>query len=226
MSLAESSWEEAAGFLAGLGYTGSVLRKPEFRRDGQRFLEILLEKNRELNLTGAKDVETLFWKHLVDSLAILSVSDLGITADWGCGGGFPGIPLALARKHEGVETPVYFVDSIAKKVRAVEEFCGALGLVHTKGFVGRGEDLIRSGQLVGVDTVVMRAVAPAERAWKWVTPEIPNWLFFLGPRQREEWQCEFPKLVRMKMKIRDEASFTLPHDLGQRCFLRISKSST
>jgi 16S rRNA (guanine527-N7)-methyltransferase len=226
MSVPSSAWNEAERFLRELGYTGGVLRQPEFRRDSQLFLEILLEKNRELNLTGAKDAETLFWKHLVDSLAILSVPELGITVDWGCGGGFPGIPLALARKHEGDTTPVYFVDSIAKKVRAVEDFCARLELPATKGFVGRGEDLIRAGNLHEVETVVMRAVAPAERAWKWVSPQIPNWLFFLGPRQREEWQRELPKLAKKKIKIRDEASFTLPHDLGQRCFLRVSKSST
>jgi 16S rRNA G527 N7-methylase RsmG len=132
----------------------------------------------------------------------------------------------LVRKHEGDSTPVYFVDSIAKKVRAVEGFCEELGFSNTKGFVGRGEELIRSGALKSVNTVVMRAVAPAERAWKWVSGEIPNWVFFLGPQQSEDWKRELSKLEKRKMSARDEKTFALPHGLGQRHLLRISKSST
>lgn len=226
MSLPESAWEEAAAFLASMGYTGDVLSSGDFRAGATSYLELLLRKNEEVNLTGAKDLETLFWKHLVDSLAILTIPDLGITADWGCGGGLPGIPLALVRKHTGDDTPVYFLDSIAKKVRAVEEFCQVLDLKNTQGLVGRGEDLIRGGKLHVVKSVVMRAVAPAERAWKWVTPEIPNWVFFLGPRQREEWARELPKLARKKMAVGDEVTFALPHQLGDRCLMRISKRST
>jgi 16S rRNA (guanine(527)-N(7))-methyltransferase RsmG len=226
MSLPESAWGEAASFLAQTGYQGDVLANPDFRASALSYLGLLLKKNEEVNLTGAKDVETLFWKHLVDSLAILAVPNLGITADWGCGGGLPGIPLALARKFSGDSTPVFFVDSIGKKVKAVEEFCHALALENTEGFVGRGEDLIHAGALKAVSTVVMRAVAPAERAYKWVTPAIPNWVFFLGPRQREEWARELPKLTKRKMAVRDETTFALPHQLGERCLMRISKRST
>ncbi len=226
MKIPEKSWDEADVFLRGLGYAGDILSKAGFRSDAGHFMEILLAKNEELNLTGAKDLETAFWKHLGDSRSILIFPDLGITADWGCGGGFPGIPLALARKHSSDNTPVFFVDSIAKKVRAVEGFCAELGLANTKGYVGRGEDLIRSGALSLVNTAVMRAVAPAGRAWKWVTPSIPSWLFFLGPRQREEWHRELSKLSNKKIVVSDQREFSLPHDLGQRCFLRLSKSST
>ena len=226
MSAGKIAWEEAAEFLFQIGCNGSALRDSAFWEEAQRFLGILLEKNQVLNLTGAKDLETLFWKHLVDSLTLLSFPDLGVVVDWGCGGGFPGVPLALARKYERDETPVFFVDSISKKVRAVEEFCQRLDLSLTQGFVGRGEVLIRSGQLRKAQAVVMRAVAPAERAHKWISPEIPNWIFFLGPKQRDDWERELPKLAQKKIIVRDERSFALPHDLGQRCLLRLSKSST
>jgi 16S rRNA (guanine(527)-N(7))-methyltransferase RsmG len=226
MSLPETAWAEAASFLSRTGYGGDVLSNLDFRAACIDYLKLLLRKNEEVNLTGAKDLETLFWKHLVDSLAILVMPDLGITADWGCGGGLPGIPLALVRKHTGVETPVFFVDSVAKKVRAVEEFCQALDLKNTQGFVGRGEDLIRGGTLHSVQSVVMRAVAPADRAWKWVSPEVAHWVFFLGPRQREEWAAVLPRLAQKKMEVRDELAFALPLQLGERCLMRISKRST
>lgn len=226
MKIEKATWEEALAFLAGLGVAQNPLEDASFRQEAVQFLEILLEKNQELNLTGAKDLETLFWKHFLDSLAVLSIPNLGITADWGCGGGFPGIPLAMARRWAGDSTPVYFVDSIGKKVKAVEEFCERMHLDQTKGFVGRGEELIRDGKLKDVNTVVMRAVAPAERAWKWVTPHVPNWVFFLGPRQRDAWERELPKLAKKKIVISEERRFELPRNLGERCFLRLSKSST
>lgn len=224
--ISSSAWDEAETFIKGLGYEGDVLQKPEFRREALKYLELLLQKNQEVNLTGAKDLETAFWKHLVDSLSILSMQNLGITADWGSGGGLPGIPLALSRKYSSDKTPVIFVDSVGKKVRAVEEFASALQLDFCSGIIGRGEDLIRSGQLRQVHTVVMRAVAPPERSIHWISSSIPHWIFFLGPSQREAWQGEIPALSRKRLRIVDEKKFNLPQGLGERWLLRISKSST
>ena len=81
MSTGKIAWEEAAEFLFQIGCNGSALRDSAFWEEAQRFLGILLEKNQVLNLTGAKDLETLFWKHLVDSLTLLSFPDLGIVVD-------------------------------------------------------------------------------------------------------------------------------------------------
>lgn len=225
-SVPTSHWEEASAFLKGLGYTGSVLESPEFRFQALEYLRLLLQKNQEVNLTGAKDLETAFWKHLVDSLSVLSMEPLGITADWGSGGGLPGIPLALARKNTGDDTSVLFVDSVGKKIRALEEFAAALELKNCQGFVGRGEELIRSGELKNVASVVMRAVAPPERAIPWLSSKIPNWIFFLGPSQREEWQKEIPGLRKKGLYFHSEKKFDLPRNLGERWLLRISKSST
>lgn len=226
MRISQSDWEEAISFLAGLGIDPAALRVPEFQKQALDFLSLLLQKNELVNLTGAKDLQTAFWKHLVDSLALLSVGDLGAMVDWGSGGGFPAIPVALARKHRGDPSPVYFLDSVGKKVRAVQEFCEALQLPNAHGHIGRGEELLRSGSLGAVDTIVMRAVAPAERAVKWVKPLAKQWILLLGPSQVQDWQGRSKELSRNGMKIVDERKFFLPRDLGERSLLRISKSST
>ncbi len=226
MSISSSDWAEAGAFIRELGYKGNVIESLEFRKQALDYLSHLLQKNQEVNLTGAKDLETAFWKHLVDSLALLALEPLGSLADWGSGGGLPGIPVALARKHSGDKTPVHFVDSVGKKIKAVEGFCAALELSETQGHIGRGEELIRKGALSGVQTVAMRAVAPADRAIAWLDKRIPQWLFFLGPNQLEDWKQMRSRLSRMGFQIHPELSFSLPRNLGERCLMRVSKSST
>lgn len=226
MNVSRADWADAVAFLTGLGLKAEVLEKPEFQEMAMAFLNLLLEKNEVLNLTGAKDVETLFWKHLVDSLTLLCVEDLGAVVDWGSGGGFPAVPLALYRLHSGDRSPVHFLDSIGKKVRAVEEFCAALALPNAHGHIGRGEDLLGSRSLGQVDTIVMRAVAPALRAVKWVKPFGKQWILLLGPNQADDWRSYSKELARSSMRITGEKKFLLPRNLGERSLLRISKCST
>lgn len=226
MSISDESWAEAGAFLKSLGYDGPSLEDPEFRKDSLRYLDLLLQKNQVVNLTGAKDLETLFWKHLVDSLSLLSLGPLGVLGDWGSGGGFPGIPLALVRKNLKDSTPVHFIDSVGKKARAIEEFCAALDLVNTRVHIGRGEDLLGKGSLRPIETIVMRAVAPAEKAVHWLSHAVPEWILFLGPTQREEWKALDFLLKRKRLAASDLRTFSLPRNLGERCLLRISRSST
>lgn len=226
MTISSADWAEASAFIRGIGYRGNVLEDQNFQKQALDYLTLLLQKNQEVNLTGAKDLETAFWKHLVDSLALLSLEPLGPTVDWGSGGGLPGIPLALARKHSGDSSPVHFVDSVGKKINAVVEFASALELPFAHGHIGRGEELIRLGTLKTVQTVTMRAVAPADRAISWMTGSIPQWILFLGPNQVEDWKKMRNRLLRMGLHIHREEFFSLPRNLGERCLLRISKSST
>ncbi len=226
MSLTAEDWQQAQRFIDDLGGDASVLGASAFQKDAETFLELLLKKNQEVNLTGAKDLQTAFWKHFVDSLSLLAFGDLGVVVDWGSGGGLPSIPLALARKHTGNVLGIHFLDSVGKKVHAVLGFCEALSLTNACGHIGRGEQLMGKGALSSVDTAVMRAVAPAERAAPWIRPYAKQWVLFLGPSQVLDWRSREKSLRRAGMEISEAKSFKLPHDLGERSLLRISKSST
>jgi 16S rRNA (guanine527-N7)-methyltransferase len=226
MSFSEKSWLELDNFLVGLGVEPGLSQSEGFKADCLRFLELLLKKNESLNLTAIRDPEAAFWKHLADSLALLSLEPLGDLVDWGSGGGFPGIPLALARKWLGFEGRVVFVDSVGKKIRAVEEFCQALGLKDVSFLVGRGENLSRSGGLRGVKSVVMRAVAPPERAARWLDPRIPQWIFFAGPMQMAEWQNSASFLRKKGFSLFFAKEFSLPQGHGRRALVQVSTSST
>lgn len=176
-----------------------------------------------MNLTALRDAELGFWKHLVDSLTLLQMESLGAVVDWGSGGGLPGIPLALARRARGDQTPVHFLDSVGKKIRAVEEFGQALNLEQSRYFNGRGEDLIKAHQLNGVDTVVMRAVAPAERAVLWLNRSIPRWVYLLGPQQLDLWRAQEKKARSKGFQFGKVASFELPHGHGQRVIMELTR---
>jgi 16S rRNA (guanine527-N7)-methyltransferase len=82
--------------------------------------------------------------------------------DLGCGGGFPGIPLAIFYP----ETNFHLVDSINKKLKVVREIALAIGLTNITTQHSRAEDIVNRK----FDTVVSRAVAPLKDLWKWSRP--------------------------------------------------------
>jgi 16S rRNA (guanine527-N7)-methyltransferase len=93
----------------------------------QYFCELVCVKNKVLNLISRKDIDRIVEAHLLPSLSIFQKGffPMGTTVlDIGTGGGFPGLPLAI------VAPLVHFtlIDSVGKKIRAVEEFVVALGL--------------------------------------------------------------------------------------------------
>jgi 16S rRNA (guanine527-N7)-methyltransferase len=191
------------------------------RADLDRYLELLLRKNEEVNLTALRDPEVAFWKHLVDSLTILQMGDLGNVVDWGSGGGLPGIPLALVRRAEGSSSGVSFLDSVGKKIRAVEEFGQVLGLKNSQYFNGRGEQLLGNASLKGTTTIVMRAVAPAERAVTWLDNRVGRWLYLLGPQQLDLWIAESKSANKRGFGFGRTVKFDLPHGHGQRVILEL-----
>lgn len=226
MLISSPVWLEITNFLLDLGADPKFFEGDVLRRDSSKYLSLLLAKNEQVNLTAVRDEVSATWKHLADSLSILSLEPMGSAVDWGSGGGLPGIPLALARRAAGISSPVFFLDSVGKKVRAVEEFCDALSLSSCRGFHGRGEEFLKSNPFGAVDTVLMRAVAPAERAVHWISPRAKNWIFLLGPMQLDEWKKQDAVLKSRGMQIAQTKSFLLPHEMGSRVLLKISKCST
>lgn len=221
MRISAEQWIEIQGFLGRVGDPLGFAQGKHLREDLSLYLSLLLQKNTEVNLTAIRDPEAAVWKHIADSLALAQWEPLGAVLDWGSGGGMPGIPLALARRGVGDTKSVDFLDSVGKKIKAVEGFARDLGLEGCRFFLGRGEDLCKQGVLTGVDTVLMRAVAPAERAVHWLHPSLPRWVLLLGPQQRELWLAEERRLQAKGFRFGREASFELPQNHGQRVLLEL-----
>ncbi|MDI6803755.1 MAG: 16S rRNA (guanine(527)-N(7))-methyltransferase RsmG [Bacteroidota bacterium] len=132
------------------------------------FVQLLLEKNKFVNLISRKDTEFVWENHILHSLSLckyFTFNNSPKILDLGTGGGFPGIPLKIALPNIKID----LVDSIRKKVEAVSEFVKALKLDNASVVCSRTENL-------GVqfynkyDIVVSRGVAPLIDLVKWVKP--------------------------------------------------------
>ena len=118
------------------------------------------EWNSRINVISRKDIDGLYLHHVLHSLALARfMTENGIQPssilDAGCGGGFPGIPLAIAMPG----CKFTLCDSIAKKIRVVTEISSALGLDNVTPVWSRTEDL----KGISCDYVVSRAVTELRR---------------------------------------------------------------
>jgi len=216
-----SDWRDIFSWLESVG-VGSNNFSVKLTLDLEAYLSLLLKKNEHVNLTAIKDLSTGRWKHLADSLVLLRLEPLGTLVDWGSGGGTPGIPLALARKTTGDSSPVIFIDSVGKKVAAIEEFCGALDLQNVQFLHKRGEEWLRSVSSAP-DTIVMRAVAPSEEAIRWISPRVNRWVFMIGPNQREGWLALEKRWSGRGFALSEDISYSLPAGMGDRCLFVLQK---
>lgn len=92
----------------------------------QQYLDLVLEVNKTINLTRITDRSEAEILHLEDSLVGLeevNAAPVGLYGDLGSGGGFPGVPLALATGRDTV-----LVDSVKKKMAVVGQLIDQLGL--------------------------------------------------------------------------------------------------
>jgi 16S rRNA (guanine527-N7)-methyltransferase len=122
-------------------------------------LDALLEANERFNLTAIREPTEAWVRHVADSLSLIPfVSEAGATSvvDLGTGGGFPGIPLAIAMP----DVQVLLVDSVGKKVRYLEEVVQRLALTNASVRQARAEELAewKGGLRESFDAVVCRAV--------------------------------------------------------------------
>lgn len=119
------------------------------------------EWNARINVVSRKDMEHLYTRHILHSLAIAKVCEFeaGATVvDIGCGGGFPSVPLAIMFP----DTEFIGVDSIAKKIRVVEGIKMGADIKNLQAVNSRAEQLG-----IKADYVVSRAVTEMARFMPW-----------------------------------------------------------
>lgn len=109
-----------------------------------RLYDLIVSTNEKINITSLVSPIDVTLKHFLDSLSLLLYPEFRQRAesgewvcDVGCGGGFPGLPLACAIP----EMPLTMIDSTEKKILALKENAAALGLSSVFPVWGRGEEL-------------------------------------------------------------------------------------
>lgn len=186
----------------------------------QAFAEIFLAINAQTNLSAARDVETLYARHIEDSLSLLEVPEIKKASsmmDLGSGGGLPGLILAIMRP----DATVTCLDATKKKVRAIEEMALSLGLTNVIPLHARAEEAGRLPKLrQSFDVVVARAVAPLATLLEYSAPFTRihgSMVFMKGPAVEDEVR----DAEEARRRLRVSAPRIETYSIAERDFSRV-----
>ena len=137
------------------------------REQFAKLKDLYTDWNAKVNVISRKDIDNLYLKHVLHSLAIASflgsLTEGTSFLDMGTGGGFPGVPLAIAYPH----CRFHLVDRIGKKINVAREISSAIGLKNVTfqhGDIGECRERY--------DYVVSRAVMPLDGLLPLITKNI------------------------------------------------------
>ena len=123
------------------------------------YYEMLIEKNKVMNLTSVTEFNEVVEKHFLDSISLWTIEDLSQrkkVLDLGTGAGFPGIPLKIMFS----ELEITLADSLNKRILFLQEVIDALKLQNISAIHGRAEEMAKQENFrESYDLCVSRAVA-------------------------------------------------------------------
>lgn len=180
---------------------------PEELAKFQKFLEIFMGTNSQINLSAIRDEAGIIEKHFVDSIMLAAFFDIGDefwegtkVADLGTGGGFPGIPLAIVTP----QAEFTLIDSVAKKLKCIDDFAEKLELDNVETLVWRAEDIGQNSEYrESFDLVVSRATAYFPTLLEYTLPLLKVWWVFAAYKltDKEEFASMKKALARLGGKI-------------------------
>lgn len=137
---------------------GLELTKQQAKQFGL-YYEMLIEKNKVMNLTAITDYKEVVVKHFLDSVYLAKYEDLSgdcLVIDVGTGAGFPGIPLKILFP----QMKLVLLDSLNKRILFLKEVIEKLGLENVEAIHGRAEEIAKKPEYrEQFDYCVSRAVA-------------------------------------------------------------------
>lgn len=191
------------------------------------YYEMLVEKNKVMNLTAITEFEEVVEKHFIDSLMLVKAVDLKEknykVLDLGTGAGFPGIPLKIA--YPNLE--VILVDSLNKRVKFLLEVIEALGLENITAVHGRAEDIAKKKEYrEQCDYCVSRAVANLSTLSEYCIPFVKiggSFISYKSGKLEEELEIAKNPVKTLGGKIENVIQFSLPGTEVSRSFVVVGK---
>ena len=178
------------------------------RENFENYINVFLEQNSKLNLISKNDEKFLWEKHIFDSLAIEKFFEkytIGKNLlDIGTGGGFPSVPVSLA--YPQIE--VYGLDSIRKKINAIENIKQELNIKNLHTICDRAENVKQK-----FDIITSRAVATLDKITSYAMPLLNKDGYFVAyksVRAQEEISAAQKILKKYRAEIIDVIEYDLP----------------
>lgn len=191
------------------------------------YYRLLVETNKQLNLTTITDEADVYLKHFYDSLApaffVPALRHEALTlCDVGSGAGFPAIPLKIAFP----QLKITVVDSLNKRLNFLKEVKEALNLEHMEIVHARAEDFGHSDQRGSFDVVTARAVAALPVLSEFCLPLAKVGGMFLALKaahSTEEVDLAQDAIKKLGGHLVNDHAFDLPESAGDRHILEIKK---
>ena len=172
----------------------------------KRLTEYILDWNEKINVTAIRDPEEFYEKNIVDSLTVMKLDEFKTAKrilDLGTGGGFPGLPLAIACPDK----EFFLLDSVAKKLKVVSAAASEFGLKNVDVLNMRAEDLARwPAYRESFDLVVSRAVSNMTTLSEYCLPFVKKGGYFVAYKTEE---------AKEEIKMAEKAISILGGEIGR-----------
>lgn len=181
---------------------------PLITDDMRKYLNKVLEANESINLTRVTDNQEAILLHLEDSLAVLEElmkAPEGLYGDLGSGGGFPGVPLALASSRTTV-----LVDSVKKKMAVVDDILDDLGLADQISTYGKRIEELAVEEPESFSVLTARALTSLPSLLELASPLLKQGGHLIALKSKEEDSFDNPSLEnRLGMRLLSKRDYYL-----------------